>query len=77
MEEQEVKKSQDNSEEQGEVKDFNRYLSKEDIKMANKHVKRCSTLYVFREMQIKKTMRYHNTHIRLSKIQSSDNTKCW
>ena len=47
MEEQEVKKSQDNSEEQGEVKDLNRHLAKEDKQMANKYVKRWSTFCVF------------------------------
>ena len=47
MEEQEVKKSRDNSEEQGEVKDLNRHLAKEDIQMANKYVKRWSTFLVF------------------------------
>ena len=45
--------------------------------MAKKHLKRCSTSFIIREIQIKSTMRYHLKLFRMAAIKKSTNNKCW
>ena len=58
------------------AKDFEQTLLKEDIQMANKYMKNCSTALVIVEMQFKTTMRYHFTPTRMAKIKKTGRMKC-
>ena len=70
-----VLKKKNSTEKMG--RDLNRHFSKEGIQMDKRHMKRCSTLLIIREMKIKPKMRYHIPPLRMAIIKKSIDNKCY
>jgi hypothetical protein len=57
--------------------ELNKEFSLEEYRMAEKHLKKCSTSLIIREMQVKTTLRFYLTPLRMAKIKSSGDSRCW
>ena len=57
--------------------EINKQFSDEEIRMAYKYMKKCSSRLVIREMQMETTMRFHLTPERMARIKKTTNNKCW
>jgi hypothetical protein len=59
------------------VTELNKNFTKEEIQMGKKHMKKCSPSLAIKEMQIKTTLRFHLTPVRIAIIKTTTNNKCW